>query len=638
MPQPTLDVLTVGRASVDLYGQQIGGRLEDMASFAKSVGGCPANIAIGCARLGLRAALLTRVGDEAMGRFIREQLAREGVDTRGVITDPERLTALVVLGVRDDKRFPLIFYRENCADMALCEADVDPALVESARAVVVTGTHMSTDRVRAASRRVIDLARAAGRKVAFDIDYRPNLWGLAGHDAGEARYIAAAAVTRRLQDILPLADLVVGTEEELHIAGGTTDTKAALKAIRALTPAVVVLKRGAAGCVVFPGPIPDRLDDGIVGRGFPVEIYNVLGAGDAFMAGLLRGWLGGEDWATAAAYANACGAIAVSRLLCSPEYPSWPELQHFIAHGPATPAVRRDAALSHIHWATATRRRGADRLFAFAIDHRAGLAALADRLGAPQARIGAFKRLALQAVRRVAGGRDGFGMLLDDRYGREALMEAAEEPLWIGRPIEESASRPLAFEPGPDPAAHIVEWPLAHTVKCLVFYHPEDSAELKAQQEARLLTLADACRRLQRELMVEVIAGKHGPLGPDTVARVLERFYDLGLRPDWWKLEPQASAAAWERITGTVAARDPLCRGIVLLGLEAPEEALGQAFAAVARFPLVKGFAVGRTLWMPAAQAWLAGSMSDAAAVEDMATRYERLVALWHAARAQAAA
>jgi 5-dehydro-2-deoxygluconokinase len=106
-----LDLVTIGRASVDLYGQQIGGRLEDMASFAKSVGGCPANIAIGAARLGLRSALITRVGDEAMGRFILEQLRREGVDASGVVTDPDRLTALVLLGVRDADTFPLIFYR-----------------------------------------------------------------------------------------------------------------------------------------------------------------------------------------------------------------------------------------------------------------------------------------------------------------------------------------------------------------------------------------------------------------------------------------------------------------------------------------------------------------------------------------------
>jgi 5-dehydro-2-deoxygluconokinase len=639
MPEAAaLDVLTIGRSSVDLYGQQIGGRLEDMASFAKSVGGCPTNIAIGCARLGLRAAVLTRVGDEAMGCFVREQLAREGVDTRGVITDPERLTALVVLGVRDDKRFPLIFYRENCADMALSIDDVDPALVAGARAVVVTGTHLSTEGVRAASLKAIDFAKAAARKVVFDIDYRPNLWGLAGHGAGEARYIAAQAVTERLQAILPLADLVVGTEEELHIAGGTGDTLAALKAIRGLSEAVLVCKRGAAGCVVFPGAIPGNLDEGIVGRGFPVEVYNVLGAGDAFMAGLLRGWLGGESWATAAAYANACGAIAVSRLLCSPEYPSWRELMHFIDQGPATPAVRNDAVLNHIHWATATRRRGDDALLAFAIDHRAQLEALADRSGAPRTRIGAFKRLAVEAVRRVAGGRGGFGMLLDGTHGREALMETAEDALWIGRPIERPGSRPLAFEPGPDPAAHIVEWPVTHSVKCLVFYHPDDPQPLKTLQEAQLLALGDACRRLQRELLVEVIAGKHGSLEPDTVARVLARLYDIGLRPDWWKLEPQATAAAWDGITRVIAARDPLCRGIVLLGLEAPEEQLAGAFAAVAGFSLVKGFAVGRTLWTAAAETWFKGTMSDAAAVDDMASRFERLVALWRAARERAAA
>ena len=119
MVERRLDLITIGRVSVDLYGGQVGGRLEDMARFNKYVGGCPANIAVGAARLGLRTALLSRVGDEAMGRFIREQLGREGVDTSHLITDRQRLTALVILGIRDRETFPLIFFRENCADMAL---------------------------------------------------------------------------------------------------------------------------------------------------------------------------------------------------------------------------------------------------------------------------------------------------------------------------------------------------------------------------------------------------------------------------------------------------------------------------------------------------------------------------------------
>src|SRR5690606_8280615 len=133
------DVITIGRASVDLYGDQVGGRLEDMRSFSKYVGGSPTNMAVGTARLGLKSALLTRVGDEHMGRFIREQLAAEGVDTSGIVTDPERLTALVLLGIRDREQFPLIFYRENCADMALCEDDIDPAVIAEARAAVRSG-------------------------------------------------------------------------------------------------------------------------------------------------------------------------------------------------------------------------------------------------------------------------------------------------------------------------------------------------------------------------------------------------------------------------------------------------------------------------------------------------------------------
>ncbi|HEY0799606.1 MAG TPA: PfkB family carbohydrate kinase, partial [Steroidobacteraceae bacterium] len=132
----TIDLIAIGRSSVDLYGEQIGGRLEDMGSFAKYVGGSPTNTAIASARLGLKVGLLTRVGADHMGRFIREELAREGVDVRGVHSDPERLTALVVLGIRNHESFPLIFYRENCADMALCEQDLDDALLASARAVL----------------------------------------------------------------------------------------------------------------------------------------------------------------------------------------------------------------------------------------------------------------------------------------------------------------------------------------------------------------------------------------------------------------------------------------------------------------------------------------------------------------------
>ncbi|MBA3448601.1 MAG: 5-dehydro-2-deoxygluconokinase [Pseudaminobacter sp.] len=633
-----LDVITMGRASVDLYGQQIGSRLEDVASFAKSVGGCPANIAIGTARLGLRSALLTRVGDEQMGRFIREQMLREGVSIHGIVTDAKRLTALAILSVENDKSFPLLFYRENCADMALCEDDVDAGFIGSARALVVTGTHFSQPNTGAAQRKAMRLMKESGGKIILDIDYRPNLWGLAGHAAGDNRYIASEAVSNLMKTVLADCDLIVGTEEEVLIASGESDLLAALRTIRALSVGTIVLKRGPMGCIVYDGPIPDDLEDGIVGKGFPIEVYNVLGAGDAFMSGFLRGWLGGETLQTAATWANACGAFAVSRLLCSPEIPTFEELRFFLKHGSSHRALRKDEAINHVHWAT-NRRRDIPSMMAFAIDHRVQLEDLARRHGADDDRIGQFKVLAVKAAARVAAGRDGFGMLLDEKHGREAMFEFARHPFaWLGRPVEQPGSRPLRFEFSQDIGSRLVDWPIDHCIKCLCFYHPDDPLELKEQQQQTLRTLFEAARKIGRELLIEIIAGKHGVQAEDTVSRALEELYALGIKPDWWKLEPQASAGAWQRIEAVIAKNDPWCRGVVMLGLEAPQDELEAAFAATAGVSIVKGFAVGRTIFMDAADAWLSGRISDEAAIADMAARFEKLTEAWLAARGGKAA
>ncbi|MCV0395094.1 MAG: 5-dehydro-2-deoxygluconokinase [Rhizobiaceae bacterium] len=633
-----LDVITMGRSSVDLYGQQIGTRLEDVSSFAKSVGGCPANIAIGTARLGLKSAILTRVGDEQMGRYIREQMAREGVSERGIVTDPQRLTALVLLSVENDHSFPLIFYRENCADMALCEDDVDPEFIASARALVVTGTHFSRPGTDAAQRKAMRLMRRAGGKVVLDIDYRPNLWGLAGHAAGASRYIASASVSNQMKTVLAECDLIVGTEEEVLIASGESDLLAALRTIRCLSSATLVLKRGPMGCIVYEGDIPDDLEDGIVGTGFPIEVYNVLGAGDAFMSGFLRGWLGGESLETAATWANACGAFAVSRLLCAPEIPTFEELRYFLKNGSPHRALRKDEAINHLHWAT-TRRSAIPSILALAVDHRAQLEELAARANVEAGCIAEFKVLAVKAAARVADGRPGFGMLIDEKHGRPAMYEFARHGFsWLGRPVELPGSRPLRFEFSQDIGSQLVEWPVDHCIKCLCFYHPDDPPALKDEQQRMLRALHDAARKVGRELLIEIIAGKHGRLDDDTVSRALDELYDLGIRPDWWKLEPQASAAAWAAIEKTITKRDPWCRGVVLLGLDAPQRELEDAFAATAGASIVKGFAVGRTIFMDAAEAWLAGRIDDEAAIADMAARFGKLTEAWWAAHGREAA
>jgi 5-dehydro-2-deoxygluconokinase len=359
-----------------------------------------------------------------------------------------------------------------------------------------------------------------------------------------------------------------------------------------------------------------------------VEVYNVLGAGDAFMSGFLRGWLRDEPLETCCAYANANGAFAVSRLLCSAEYPTWAELSRFLKHGSPHRALRRDEALNHIHWAT-TRRSEAPTIMALAIDHRAQLEKIADAAGSPRERISDFKLLAVEAAAKVAAGRSGYGMLLDGKYGREALFRAVDHGFWIGRPVEEPGSRPLEFESGGSLGAKLIEWPIAHTIKCLCFYHPDDPPEMKARQERELLRLHDAARTLERELLIEIITSKNGPIDDRTVVRVIERLYEIGIEPDWWKLEGQASTTAWNNIALAIETGDPLCRGVLLLGLEALEKDLAQAFALAHNCGVVKGFAVGRTIFAEPAVEWFAGRIDDREAVDRMAAAFARLGDLW---------
>jgi len=637
------DVICVGRAAVDLYGEQIGSRLEDMLTFNKYMGGSPANTAVGVARLGLKPAMLTRVGDEHNGRFVREFLAAEGVDVSHVVTDPKKLTALVFLGIRDRNTFPLVFYRDNCADMAIVQSDFDAAFIGSATALLISGTHLSQPQPYETCRAAIRMARQHGTRVALDIDYRPVLWGLTSPGMGEQRFVPSDQVSAHLQTVIPECDLLVGTEEEIHIAGGSTDTLAALKRLRRLTKGTIVVKRGPMGCVVFDGAIPGDIEAGIMGPGFPVEVFNILGAGDAFMAGFLSGWLRHEDLARCCTYANACGALVVSRHGCAPAMPSWEELQFFLKHGAASERVREDATLEHLHRAS-TRTRDWPELAVLAFDHRTQFDEIAAQHGAPAHKISDFKRLIAAgakqgaALARASGdaGNLGFGVILDERFGEDILPTVTGIGWWVARPVELPASRPLRLEAGDQPALALRAWPGEHVAKCLVAYHPDDAADLRAQQITTLTALQDACVASFHELLLEVIPPRHMDSDDTTLARALKQLYAAGIRPDWWKLPPAASSAAWIAITEVIRSNDAHCRGVLLLGLEASEEDLQKSFDLAAPHAICRGFAVGRSIFADAAAAWFGGTIGDEQVVAEIAARYARLIGGWRSARAAA--
>ncbi|MEP7069817.1 MAG: 5-dehydro-2-deoxygluconokinase [Usitatibacter sp.] len=628
MNAPVFDLACLGRAAVDLYGEQLGCPLEEVSTFARYLGGSPANTAVGASRLGLRVAMITRVGDEQNGEFVRRTLAREGVDVSQVKTDPARLTALVFLAIRDRDDFPHVFYRDNCADMAMEAAHIDARWMAKCGALLVSGTHLSRPGTRAACERAAGAARRASRRIVLDIDYRPVLWGRARHGEGAARAAASRAATAALRAFLPRCDLVVGTEEEFQVAGGSTKLVTALRNVRKATTALLVVKLGARGCAAFEGAIPARLEAGAIHGGFPVEVFNVLGAGDAFMAGFLARWLRGANLDDCCHSANACGAIVVSRHGCSPAMPSASELTHFLEHGASTPRLREDAALDHVHRAT-TRRPVETPLHVLAFDHRAQLEAVASAAGQGHQRIAHFKTLVAEAFLRVARGRRGAGVLLDERYGEAILPALTAAGCWIARPVEEPGSNPVAFEHGANEGLAMRAWPASHVAKCLVHFRADDDAAHRETQVEQMRAIAAACASMSRELLIEVISPARRGDGPDVTALALQAIYEAGVRPDWWKLPPAADARAWRAIDAAIERNDALCRGVLVLGMESGDAALGKAFAAASQSKWVRGFAVGRSIFAPAAARWFEGEWSDAQAVHDVAARYRNVIRLW---------
>lgn len=632
-----LDLICLGRAAVDLYGDQIGVGLEAVQSFSKSLGGCAANVAVGAARQGLSVAMLTRVGDEPMGRFVRTTLENEGVDVSRVKVDPERLTGLVLLSIRSENDFPLLFYRERCADMALSVEDFDTAFIGRAKALLLTGTHLSTPSVAAVSSAAKDMARRRGVSVVLDIDHRPVLWGLDRHERGSLGAASNHRVRATFDALLPDCDLIVGTRDEWAAISGHADPMQALRRTRELSGATLVEKLGPGGCRIYPGPVTEA--DRVEVEPFPVEVYNQLGAGDAFLAGFLRGWLDGQPWEICGRLGNAAGALVVGRQACAPAMPTRDELEHFVAKGPSERPVpvEDDPDLVRLH-RLSLRPTPIEELCVFAIDHRGHFERL--RETHPNLDLVDLKsRLAEGGMRGAErAGVAAPGMIIDAEAGRSALRAMTRRgDVWLARPIEQPDYRPLAFEGGLENVdARLRTWPTEHVVKCLVQFHPDGNPELRDMQRRRMKWLQDACVRLERRLMLEILPMRSAMPRPDVTAvpRAVEHLYEAGLRPDWWKLPCMPAVEDWRRLDAVIDRYDPRCQGVLVLGMEATHAALAEGFRSARQGCLhVRGFAVGRTIFGDAVRGRAEGALGDEQLVEAVAEGFARVMQAWRGAQ-----
>jgi 5-dehydro-2-deoxygluconokinase len=515
--------------------------------------------------------------------------------------------------------------------MAISEKDFTKEFIASSKALLITGTHFSSDNTYQTSMKAIEYAKSSDTQVIVDIDYRPVLWGLTELGDGESRFVASDDVSQHLQTILPHCDVIVGTEEEIHIAGGSEDTVTALTRIRQLTNSIIVLKLGPLGCTVITSDIPNSTDDFNVIKGNQVDILNVLGAGDAFMSGFLRGYLRGESLEKSANYANASGALVVSRHGCAPAIPGEHELLYYIENAADIVNPSTDLTLNHLH-RVSFRSKEEPEIFGFAFDHRKQLVELAENYGEDLNQIIKLKKLFIKSITKTIEKLNipekNIGVLIDDTYGEDALNSIAEKSWWIGRPVELPSSRPLKFEGDQSIGSKLQSWPLSHVVKCLIFYHPDDSDELKLKQEQKVKELYFACIQSGHQLLLEVIPPSEYENDEATIPTILKRFYDLKIKPDWWKL-PALQDESWVQVSDVINTHDPHCQGVLLLGLSAPIDSVRESFGVAAKYNICKGFTVGRTIFYEPAKLWMQHKINDHELVDSVSINYIELIQAW---------
>ncbi len=307
------EIYTFGRLLVDLYADQLHKPLEEVTSFSKYLGGSAANTAVGLARLGARAGLISRVGPDDFGNYLLQTLQREGVDTSMVAVDPKYPTALAFAAIFPPQDSKVLFYRKPCADTHVTVDDIDFEKALKARIVSIAGTALCESPSREAVLALLEERRRVGMLNVVDVDWRPTLW----EDPHAARIYYRMA--------LKLTDVVIANEPELEMAGESPDPETAANNLLALGANHVVAKRGGDGVMLFGDGGPLRL-----GR-VDVTVVNTLGAGDGFGAaynyGLLQGW----EPERRLRFANAAGAIVVSRHSCSEAMPTLEEVKALLA-------------------------------------------------------------------------------------------------------------------------------------------------------------------------------------------------------------------------------------------------------------------------------------------------------------------
>lgn len=602
-----IDLIAMGRVSVDLYSEQFDGPLKNVQTFRKTIGGRAAKVALGISRLGLKSCLLSCVSDDAMGHYVQQVLEKEQVDLRLLTESKNHHTALCLLGANLSDPDAIVHYAENSADMQINQEQCNRDIFQQAKALLITGSLFSSTVTQYA----VNLAKELKMAVIFDLSFCEN----------------AQPSVNSYQKLFAKCDLIVGTEHEICEVGNNQDILLALKAIRKLTTAAIIVKTVSRGCEIFVG------DSGIsLGfPGFAVEPSNKADVGDVFLSGFLSAWLRGEKWKICAQFANAASAISAIRLESIPAIPTHEELEYFIRHYRGNEQIMHDSYFSQLTIRSMHRQEPKKDLCILSFDHRWQFEQSCEEVGRDKTLISAFKTQVFSGFKMAASQfpEKQLGILIDPIYGKEVLREATEMNITVGVPIEAAGSFPLQWISEQPLYQQILRRPETWIVKVLWKYHPAMETGLKLRQLSQLELLSTVCRELGRLLMLEITIPSSFNSDGKEIAQAIEEVYQHRIYPSWWKISPVKSLSEWQAITDMCFYYDSNSRIIISCGLHSANQDWSKQFKQFKRSKIASGFAVGRLIYWDSWQQLISGDLSLQEVPVRVAEKFTSILKTW---------
>jgi len=595
------DLICLGCVAVDLYAEQLYCDLSEVQTYRQYLGGSCANVAVGAARLGLKTVVVSRVGQDALGHFIRKELSGYNVDTRWLKISDKHKTSLMLLSINPPDKFTQLNYRDNCADLHLLERDCEEALFNQARALFISGENFATVQMRNVSQYAIQLAKNAEQKVILDVSYVEESWSEA----------SKRSVSEHYQFFLSQCDVIIATENELSIVIGKLSVDAALRKLRELTSAIVLLKQEGQSCIVFdvnsliPVTIP----------GYETKILNTLGAGDAFVSGFISGYLSGCDIVDSSKRANAACALIVTKHSCAPEMPELGEIEKLILPDTISKIDIFSRTQKHRQ-----KNESSMSLCMLAFDHRYYFK---ENNELTNEKIQAFKELIYASFLKSDAHRLNrdiqSGVIVDDAFSINTLREESDSIICV--PIESANTQFLSWSNQRDLYSQILHRPKRWWVKVKVKLESDMSIAQLEHQVIMLSHLQEVCDSLDRTLVLD--------LATTNVLWAMKYIFQHSITPTWWKISAEYDHVTWKRIETLTGCYQQTPKIMVLGGDVNGYNSLKNNFAQAKHCSWVRGFAIGRNIFWSAFLQWSAGEINDDQAIDSVTREYDKLTSIW---------